>query len=97
MCQLVNASLTHCSTSLPTGYPLGVFATREAIAFIRRSSLLRCKCTNQVNLLSHPLYSLNSIPRLTFPHKRGQSETTSLLFENAHFPYTCQAASVSSG
>src|SRR5437588_1691033 len=71
MCQLVNVSLTHCATSLPAGYPMGVFATREVISFMRCSSLLRCKCTNQVNLFSHPLYSLNSIPCLTFPHERG--------------------------
>src|SRR5438034_8301832 len=65
MCQLVNASLTHCSTSLPAGYPMGVFATREVISFMRCSSLLRCRCTNQVNLFSQPLYSLNSMTR---PH-----------------------------
>src|SRR5438105_4344077 len=61
ICQLVNASLTHFSTSLPTGYPIGVSATSEVISFMRCSSLLRCRCTNQVNLFSQPLYSLNSI------------------------------------
>src|SRR6266700_8090067 len=65
MCQLVNASLTHFSTSLPTGYPIGVSTTSEVISCMRHSSLLRCKCTNQVNLFSHPLYSRNSIPH---PH-----------------------------
>src|SRR5881398_1768874 len=96
MCQLVNASLTHFSTSLPTGYPMGVSTTSEVISCMRHSSLLRCKCTNQVNLFSHPLYSRKSISCLTFPHKRGQSETTSLLFANTRFPYTCQAASIPS-
>src|SRR2546425_13183889 len=73
MCQLVNDSLTDCSTSLPAGYPIGVSASREVISFMRCSSLLRCKCTNQVNLFSQPLYSRNSIPHphcqtTTHPH-----------------------------
>src|SRR5207302_8940624 len=63
--QLSSALLTHISTSRPAGTSLGSPATRSVISFIRCSSLLRCKCTNQVNLFSHPLYSLNS---MTHPH-----------------------------
>src|SRR6266487_1589343 len=61
MCQLVSASLTHFSTSLPTGYPIGAPATSEVISCMRHSSLLKCRCTNQVNLFSQPLHSCNSI------------------------------------
>src|SRR6266567_1305224 len=56
--QLVIDDFTHISTRRPAGPLFGSPATNCAISRNSTCSLLRCRCTNQVNLFSQPLYSL---------------------------------------
>src|SRR5690348_16098266 len=79
--QLKIVALTQVASSFPALRLLDTVATRAATSCINACSLLRCRCINQVNLFSQPLYSLSSI-RPSLSHRKEASQNSQPLAFN---------------
>src|SRR5690349_17405918 len=73
--QLKIVVLTQVASSFPALRLLDTVVTSAATSCINPCSLLKCRCINQVNLFSQPLYSLSSM-RPSLSHRKEASQSS---------------------